>query len=101
MAVLHSNEETAWSLVTRLRSPGRFAEFVEGGSHVTEEEVEGHNVWVSEAELTDTTDCDISYDTSDNESIPAELLGHRFSCFLCNEKLLGHRFSCPQCILES
>jgi len=95
-----NNEETAWSLVTRLRSPGRFAEFVEGGSHVTEEEVEGHRGWVSEAEMTDTTDCDISYDTSDNESIPAEL-GHRFSCFLCNEKLLGHRFSCAQCILES
>ena len=86
--------------MSRLRSPGRFAEFVEGGSHVTEEEVEGHRGWVSEAEVTDTTDCDISYDTSDNESIPVEL-GHRFSCFLSNEKLLGHRFSCALCILES
>ena len=103
-----SPERNTWGLVCRLTSPARFAEFVEGSSHVTEEEVEEHRQWVSDEETTDTNDRDTSggdidvrdiTDTSDAEDNPIEP-GHRFSCFLCNDKLLGHRFSCAFCILE-
>jgi len=94
-----NSEGNAWGIVSKLRSPGRFAEFVEGGSHVTTEEVEEYNRVTSEEETTDTTECDISLETIENEREPD--FGHRFSCFLCNPSLLGHRFSCAQCITDS
>eukprot|EP00092_Neocalanus_flemingeri_P030307 GFUD01032900.1.p1 GENE.GFUD01032900.1~~GFUD01032900.1.p1 ORF type:complete len:447 (+),score=91.06 GFUD01032900.1:344-1684(+) len=97
-----SPERNTWGLVSRLRSPARFAQFVEGGSHVTEEEAIEHRNWVSDDETTDHDstgeDTDMN-DTNDTEESPIEP-GHRFSCFLCNDKLLGHRFSCALCILE-
>ncbi|XP_041117643.1 nuclear envelope integral membrane protein 1b-like [Polyodon spathula] len=33
----------AWEAMTRLRSPKRFAEFIQGGSHVTDEEILEHD----------------------------------------------------------
>ena len=83
--------------MSRLKNPGRFAEFVEGGRDVTEEEVEAHRKVTSEEETSDTNESDISQDTTD--SVPE--YGHRFRCFLCNPSLLGHRFSCATCILEN
>jgi len=100
-----SPERNAWQLVSRLNKPARFAEFVEGGSHVSEEEAEEHRRWVCDEDISDTTDFDTSLDitdvrdTSEVDEDPIEL-GHRFSCFFCNDKLLGHRFSCAHCMLE-
>jgi len=91
------NHREAWRIMSRLKNPGRFAEFVEGGRDVTEEEVEAHRKVTSEEETSDTNESDISQDTTD--SVPE--YGHRFRCFLCNPSLLGHRFSCTTCILEN
>jgi len=93
------NQEEAWRIMTRLRDPGRFAEFVQGASDVTQEEVEEHRRVASSEEISDSTDCDTSGDTTDNESVSE--FGHRFRCFLCNPRLLGHRFSCVNCLQES
>jgi len=83
--------------MSRLKNPGRFAEFVEGGRDVTEEEVKEHRKLTSEEETSDSIDCDVSHDATDSEPE----YGHRFRCFLCNPSLLGHRFSCATCILEN
>merc|ERR1719167_1127247 len=40
-----SPESKPWQTVTRLRSPGRFAEFIEGSPHVTEAEVMEYSHW--------------------------------------------------------
>ena len=93
------NQKEAWRIMTRLRHPGRFAEFVQGGSDLTQEEVEEHRRVAASEEISDSTDCDISGDTTDNESVSE--FGHRFRCFLCNPRLLGHRFSCVTCLQES
>jgi len=93
------NQRDAWRIMTRLRDPGRFAEFVQGGSDVTQEEMKEHRRVATSEEISDSTDCDISGDTTDNESVSE--FGHRFKCFLCNPRLLGHRFSCVSCMQDS
>jgi len=91
------NHREAWRIMSRLKNPGRFAEFVEGGRDVTEEEVEKHKKARSEEETSDSIDCDLSQDTTDSEPE----YGHRFRCFLCNPSLLGHRFRCTTCVIEN
>jgi len=44
-AFCRSPESKPWKTVTRLRSPGRFAEFIEGSPHLTEAEVMEYSHW--------------------------------------------------------
>jgi len=44
-AFCRSPESRPWQTVTRLRSPGRFAEFIEGSPHLTEAEVMEYSHW--------------------------------------------------------
>jgi len=44
-AFCRSPESKPWQTVTKLRSPGRFAEFIEGSPHLTEAEVMEYSHW--------------------------------------------------------
>jgi len=56
-----SPECKQWSLVTKLKSPERFAEFVEGSPHLTDAEVLDHDVLASDSEdITSDEDSDAS-----------------------------------------
>ena len=62
----------------------RFAEFVDGSPHLTEEEVMTYSTWSSDDEdrrYTDLPD-DLFAEMTDDEEVVVEL-GHRFWCPLC------------------
>jgi len=52
-----------WKMVTKVRNPGRFAEFVDGSPHLTEEEVMSYSTWSSDDEEDRRDQC-----TEDEES---------------------------------
>jgi hypothetical protein len=103
-------------MVPRLASPNRFlvaawqvahflrfAEFVEGSPHLTEQEVMQYSTWSSEdSEESDRYGHDDSTEEAEEERVGREErvpLGHRFRCLLCREPALqlGHRFTCNLC----
>ena len=80
----------------------RFAEFVDGSPHLTEEEVMTYSTWSSEDEdrrYTDLPD-DLFEEMTDDEEVVIEL-GHRFWCSLCAPLQPGHRFTCRVCAFHS
>ncbi|XP_023321070.1 nuclear envelope integral membrane protein 1 [Eurytemora carolleeae] len=60
-----SPESKPWQTVTKLRTPGRFAEFIEGSPHITEEEVMEYSHWDDSIETDD--DSRSSLTDEDNE----------------------------------
>ena len=80
----------------------RFAEFVDGSPHLTEEEVMTYSTWSSDGEdrrYTDLPD-DLFEEMTDDEEVVIEL-GHRFRCPLCAPLQPGHRFTCGVCAFHS
>ena len=81
----------------------RFAEFVDGSPHLTEEEVMTYSTWSSDDDdrrYTDHPD-DLVEEMTDDEEVVVEL-GHRFWCPLCAPLLQsGHRFTCGVCAFHS
>merc|ERR1711909_159767 len=53
-----SPDSNPWETVSRLRSPGRFAEFIEGSPHLTEAEVMEYSHWDYNTDDDDDTDGD-------------------------------------------
>ena len=81
----------------------RFAEFVDGSPHLTEEEVMSYSTWSSDDEedrrYTDLPDHLFEEMTDDEEEMTE--LGHRFWCSLCAPIHLGHRFTCGLCAFQA
>ena len=111
-----SPSSNPWKMVTKVRNPGRlvsflyllsnqfrFAEFVDGSPHLTEEEVMSYSTWSSDDEedrrYTDLPDHLFEEMTDDEEEMTE--LGHRFWCSLCAPIHLGHRFTCGLCAFQA
>ena len=80
----------------------RFAEFVDGSPHLTEEEVMTYSTWSSDDEdrrYADHPD-HLAEEMTDDEEVVFEL-GHRFWCPLCIPLQPGHRFTCGLCAFHS
>jgi len=92
-----SPSSNPWKTVTKVRNPSRFAEFVDGSPHLTEEEVMTYSTWSSDDEdrrYTDLPD-DLFEEMTDDEEVVVEL-GHRFWCPLCVPLQPGHRDQCTE-----
>ena len=83
----------------------RFAQFVDGSPHVTEEEVMQYSTWDSDSGeerygVQEQQDSSTEEEEEEEEEVAA---GHRFWCPLCLEeeveegRQLGHRFTCTLC----
>jgi len=67
-AFCKSPESKPWKTVTRLRTPCRFAEFIEGSPHITEEEIMNYSHWDSIG--TDDEDSRSNLTDDEDESEP-------------------------------
>ena len=56
-----SPESKPWKTVSKLASPSRFAEFIEGAPHITENEIMEYSHW-------ETAETDDEDDIDDNDS---------------------------------
>ena len=92
-----------WFLFSTFLNQFRFAEFVDGSPHLTEEEVMSYSTWSSDDEedrrYTDLPDHLFEEMTDDEEEMIE--LGHRFWCSLCAPIHLGHRFTCGLCAFQA
>ena len=92
-----------WGLVTKLKDPQHFANFINSSEkHITNEEIAKHKYWISgkkslqeENGLSKIVKSMFWSKPNHNED-----LGHRFKCILCTDRMLGHRFNCHQCFLD-
>merc|ERR1719228_1810972 len=67
-----SPDSNPWKTVSRLRSPGRFAEFIEGSPHLTEAEVMEYSHWDYNTDDDDTGGDDILTDDEEADEAASD-----------------------------
>ena len=86
----------------QLERPETFASFIETGHHISEDERHKHLQALKNGdfgpEISERPRPEVE---KEQEQPPSAPYGHRFTCYVCNEKLHGHRFRCALCYSET